>query len=91
MSEVDKMAADTPAEQDLREAARVWEQTEAEIIKGLLESEGIPCYFRSQILHSVYPIFIDGLGEIKIFVRAEDLETAKALLKDREIVPENPT
>jgi len=75
----------------LKEVARVWEQTEADIIKGLLESEGIPCYFRGQILHSVYPIFVDGLGEIKIFVQEKDLETARELLQNKEFLPEIPS
>jgi hypothetical protein len=91
MTEEAKKPPEHPGEEDLREVARVWQQTEAEIIKGFLESESIPCYFRSQILHSIYPIFIDGLGEIKIYVHAEDLEKARELLENREIPPENPT
>jgi hypothetical protein len=91
MSEDPKKQPEHPPEEDLREVARVWEQNEAEIIKGFLESEGIPCYFRSQILHSIYPIFIDGLGEIKIFVLAKDFDTARELLQNLENTPENPT
>lgn len=91
MSEDAKKKPEHPLEEDLKEVARVWEQTEAEIIKGFLESEGIPCYFRSQILHSIYPIFVDGLGEIKIFVPAKDFDTARELLQNRENDPENPT
>ena len=91
MREDAKKPVDHPDEEDLREVARVWEQTEAEIIKGFLESEGIPCFFRGQILHSLYPIFVDGLGEIKIFVLAKDYEAARELLANRENVPDNPT
>ena len=91
MSEDAKKQAEHPEEEPLKEVIRVWEQTEAEIIKGFLESQGIPCFFRSQILHSIYPIFVDGLGEIKIFVQEKDLETARELLQSREIIPENPT
>lgn len=91
MSEDGKKAREHPQDEDLREVIRVWEQTEAEIIKGLLESQGIPCFFRGQILHSVYPIFIDGLGEIKILVQAKDLEIARELLESRDFSPENPT
>jgi hypothetical protein len=91
MSDEAKKTNGRQNDEDLVEVTRVWEATEAEIIKGFLESEGIPCYFRGQILHSLYPIFVDGLGEIKIFVPKKDLKTALALLKTREIVPENPT
>ena len=91
MSEDAKKPSGPPDDEDLVEAARVWELTEAEIIKGFLESQGIPCFFRGQILHSIYPIFVDGLGEIRIFVLKKDLETALELLKTREILPEDPT
>ncbi len=91
MSEDGKKAREHPQEEDLREVARVWEQTEAEIIKGFLESQGIPVFFRGQILHSLYPIFVDGLGEIKILVQAKDFDAARGLLESREFSPENPT
>lgn len=91
MSEDGKKAHDHPKEEDLREVIRVWEQTEAEIIKGFLESQGIPVFFRGQILHSLYPIFIDGLGEIRILVQAKDFDTAKGLLENRDFTPENPS
>jgi len=91
MSEDSKKGHEHPQDEDLREVTQVWDQNEAEIIKGFLESQGIPCFFRGQILHSVYPIFVDGLGEIKILVQAKDLETARELLASREFSPENPT
>ena len=91
MAEDPKVRADDPETGELREVARVWAETEAEIIKGFLESQGISCYFRSQILHSIYPIFVDGLGEIKIYVHQKDFETASELLKNPGFVPENPT
>jgi hypothetical protein len=91
MDEDPKAENGHPEQGELKEVARVWEETEAEIIKGFLESQGIPCFFRSQIVHSVYPIFVDGLGEIRIFVLEKDLETARELLKSRDFVPENPT
>jgi len=91
MSEDGKKGHEHPEEEDLREVARVWEQTEAEIIKGFLESQGIPVFFRGQILHSLYPIFVDGLGEIKILVQAKDFDTAREMLESREFSPENPT
>jgi hypothetical protein len=91
MSEDGKKAREHPQDEDLREVARVWEQTEAEIIKGFLESQGISSFFRGQILHSLYPIFVDGLGEIRILVQAKDFEMARDLLESKEFSPENPT
>ena len=68
----------------LKEVTRVWGGTEADIIKGFLESQGIPCLLRGRIIQSIYPIITDGLGEIKILVPEEDYETAKKLLEGLE-------
>jgi hypothetical protein len=67
---------------DLKEATRVQGPVEAEVIKNFLESEGIPCFFKGLIVPSVHPFTADGLGEIKIFVPAKDLDTAKNLLEN---------
>ncbi len=69
-------------DQKLKEVHKVWGLAEAEVIKSFLESQGIPCYFQSKILHTVYPFTADGLGEIKIFVLEKDYEAAKEVLSD---------
>ena len=66
---------------DLQVLVSVWGQAEAEVIKGFLESSGISCFFKSHSVQSIHPFTIDGLGEIKIFVKKPDMETAKKLLK----------
>ena len=58
-------------------------RAEAEVIKGYLESNEIECIFQSQVVHSVHPFTVDGLGEVKIMVREEDFERAKRLLEER--------
>ncbi|MDP2914360.1 MAG: DUF2007 domain-containing protein [Candidatus Aminicenantes bacterium] len=72
---------------DLKELVRVWGPVESEIIKNLLESEGISCFFKGLMLQTIYPFSADGLGEIKILVPEKDLETAKELLKNLEQKP----
>ena len=72
---------------NLKELIRVWGPVEAEIIKNLLESEGIPCFFKGLMLQTIYPFSADGLGEVKILVREKDLETAKGLLENLEQKP----
>jgi hypothetical protein len=67
-----------------REVHRVWGQTEADVIKSFLDSQGIPCILQGQIVHSLYPFSADGLGEIKILVPEENLEEAKKLLEIKE-------
>jgi hypothetical protein len=69
-------------DQKLKEVHKVWGLAEAEVLKSYLESQGIPCYFQSKILHTVYPFTADGLGEIKIFVLEKDFEAARELLSE---------
>ena len=54
-------------------------EIEAEMIKDLLESGGIPVVIRSSKV-SPYPVSIGKMGEVKVLVRKTDLEAAKAAL-----------
>lgn len=53
---------------------------EAEMIKDVLESGGIPVVLRSSKI-SPYPVNIGKMGEIKILVRKEDKEIAQEAIK----------
>jgi hypothetical protein len=57
-----------------------YDPLEAEIIKDLLESGGIPVVLRSSKV-SPYPVNIGKIGEIKVLVRREDKETAEEVIK----------
>jgi hypothetical protein len=59
---------------------RTAKHLEAEIIKGRLESEGIPVLLRYESAGLVYGITIDGLGEVKIMVPRNLAEEAKEIL-----------
>ena len=54
--------------------------TQAKIIAGRLESEGIATRLRYEAAGSIYAITIDGLGEVRILVPVADWERAKELL-----------
>lgn len=53
---------------------------EAQIIKGRLESEGIPVLLSYESAGLVYGITVDGLGEVKIMVPERLVEEAKEIL-----------
>jgi len=53
---------------------------EAQIIKGRLESEGIPVLLSYESAGLVYGITIDGLGEVKVMVPKHLAEEAKEIL-----------
>lgn len=69
-------------EQPLTELCRVWSLAEAEVIKSFLGTNGIMCLLKGQIVHSIYPFTMDGLGETIILVLEKDLERARQLLEE---------
>jgi len=53
---------------------------EAQIIKGRLESEGIPVLLSYESAGLIYGITVDGLGEVKIMVPKSLAEEAKEIV-----------
>ena len=66
-------------EKDWTELLITDDPLEAEMIKDLLESGGIPVVLRSSKV-TPYPVNIGRMGEIKILVRREDKETAEEVI-----------
>jgi hypothetical protein len=54
--------------------------TQANIISGRLQSEGIPTRLQYEAAGSIYAITIDGLGAVRILVPVAEGERAKELL-----------
>jgi len=61
---------------------RTWNDGEAMMVRQLLETYGIPCQVVSDVPHSVLPLTVDGLGEIRILVPAVRLREARARLAE---------
>jgi len=61
---------------------RTWSDGEALLVRQLLATYGIRCQVVSDVPHSVLPIAVDGLGEIRIVVPASRLDEARGLLAD---------
>jgi hypothetical protein len=53
---------------------------EAQIMKGRLESEGIPVLLSYESAGLIYGLTVDGLGEVKIMVPKHLAEEAKKIL-----------
>jgi hypothetical protein len=63
-------------------------QIEAELIKGLLESEDIPTLLKYESLGQVYGLTVDGLGQVEVQVPtkyARDAEDLINCMQDTEI------
>lgn len=66
------------------EVYRAAGEMEAQVIKGLLESYGIPCLLKGDAARTIYGLTVDGLGEVKIMVRESMAEQARKLIKREE-------
>jgi hypothetical protein len=67
--------------QKLVEVYKAPNEMEAQVIKGLLESYGIPCFLKSHAAPSVHMFTIDGMGEVKIMVLEKMADSARELIK----------
>jgi len=56
------------------------DQAEAAVVRGLLESEGIPTLLRSRLAHSVHPFSIGAQGEVVILVPERDAVRSRRLI-----------
>ena len=59
-------------------------ELEAQVIKGLLESYGIPCLLQSNAAPSVHVFAVDGMGEVRVMVWDSMLERARELIKGED-------
>ena len=56
---------------------------QAEILKGLLEAQGIKVWLSQEgIGHSVFPVTISPMGRVQILVPHEQLQDARTILND---------
>lgn len=59
-------------------------EAEAIVIKSILEAEGIEARLVRESIGRIYNIAVDGLGEVKVFVRKEKEEEAKDILNNQD-------
>jgi len=68
------------------EVYRAAGEAEAQIIKGLLESNGVPCFLKSTASPSVYAFIFDGMGTVTVMVEESFRDKAKRLIMEKESV-----
>ncbi len=59
---------------------RTWSDPEAQLVKGILEVYGIPVRLDSDLSHSLYPLTINGLGEVRVLVPGAAGDEARDIL-----------
>ena len=67
--------------EELVEVYQSANELEAQVIKGLLESYGIPCLLKSNAAPSVHMFTVDGMGEVKVMVWESTIKEARMLIK----------
>ena len=60
-------------------------EIEASIVCGLLDAHGIHAAVVSDAPHAVFPLAVDGLGEVRVSVSAEDAGQAARLIADYRV------
>lgn len=65
---------------DLVQIAVLPNDSEALVVRSLLESSGIHVVMRSSLVQSVHPITVNGVGKVRVLVRPEDEEKAREIL-----------
>ena len=61
---------------------RTWSDIEASIVRGLLEAHGVEVSLASDVPHGVFPLTVNGLGEVRIAVAGDMAEVATRLIRD---------
>ena len=70
---------------DLVVFGRYYSDADAYMVKGVLETNGVPCIINNEIMSSVYPITVTSLGEIKVLVFRRDLELAHKIMRSKPV------
>jgi ribonuclease-3 len=65
---------------DLVVIFRTHSDIEAQIVRGLLETHGVMSVVSSDVLHSVFPMSVDGLTEVRIAVHASEAGEAQRII-----------
>ena len=65
---------------DLVVIFRTHSDIEAQIVRGLLEAHGVMSVMSSDVPHSIFPLSLDGLGDVRIAVHPGDAEEAVRII-----------
>jgi ribonuclease III len=65
---------------DLVVIFRTHSDIEAKIVRGLLEAHGVMSVVSSDVLHSVFPMSVDGLTEVRISVHGAEADEAQRII-----------
>src|SRR5689334_14696021 len=62
-------------------------EIEARVVRGLLEAHGIPSVMSSDTPRSIFPLAVDGIGDVRISVHHADAEEAERIIASHKTEP----
>jgi hypothetical protein len=65
-----------------------YDETEVQIVKNILEAEGIQVVVNSHKVRP-YPVSVGKIGEVRLLVKKESIDKAKEILKIMEGKPDD--
>ena len=66
---------------DLVVIFRTHSDIEAQIVRGLLEAHGVMSVVGSDLPHAIFPLSVDGLGEVRISVHESEADEAQRIIE----------
>ena len=66
---------------DLVVIFRTQSEVEASVVRGLLEAHGVPTVTASDVPQSIFPLAINALGEVRIWVHPDDADEALRIIE----------
>ena len=73
-------------EEKLVEVHRSLSEIEGQVIRSLLDSYGIPSFLKGNAATSVHMFAVDGMGEVRVMVRASMADRARELIVGKSYV-----
>ena len=61
---------------------RTHSEIEAQIVRGLLEAHGIMSVLSSAVPHSIFPLSVEGLNDVRIAVHSSEADEALRIIED---------
>jgi ribonuclease-3 len=65
---------------DLVVIFRTSSEIEARVVRSLLEAHGVMSVVSSDVPHSIFPLSVDGLGEVRLSVRTDEADDARRII-----------
>ena len=62
---------------------------EAQVVRSLLDAHGIVSVISSDLPHSIFPLSVDGLGEVRLAVHAAEADEARRIIESHRIERRN--